>query len=141
MELEKILVPVSGNSADEETIKLACSLAKKSKAKIYVVYVIQVKRSLPLDAGIESEIKKAEDVLTRAEDIAAEEDYEVETDLLQAREVGPAIVDEAMEREVNLILMGIGYKKRFGMFSLGMAVPYILKEASCRVMLLREPPP
>lgn len=141
MELDKILVPVSGNSADEEAIKLACSLAKKSKAKIYVVYIIQVKRSLPLDAEIESEIKKAEEVLTRAEDIAAEEDYEIETDLLQAREVGPAIVDEAMERDVNLILMGINYKKRFGVFSLGIAVPHILKEAPCLVMLLREPPP
>lgn len=141
MELDKILVPVSGNSADEEAIKLACSLAKKPKAKIYVVYIIQVKRSLPLDAEIESEIKKAEEVLTRAEDIAAEEDYEVETDLLQAREVGPAIVDEAMERDVSLILMGINYKKRFGAFSLGVAVPHVLKDAPCRVMLLREPTP
>lgn len=139
MELTKILVPVSGNSADEEALKLACSLAKKSKAKIYVVYIIQVKRSLPLDAEIGSEIRKAEEVLSRAEDIAAEQDYEVETDLLQAREVGPAIVDEAMERDVDLILMGIGYKKRFGIFSLGVAVPHVLKEAPCRVLLCREP--
>lgn len=138
MELDRILVPVSGDKADEETVKLACSLAKKSKAKIYVVYVIQVKRSLPLDAEIDSEIKKAEEVLSRAEDIAAEQDYEVETDLLQAREVGPAIVDEAMEKDVNLILMGIGYKKRFGVFSLGVAVPHVLKEAPCRVLVLRE---
>lgn len=138
MELDRILVPVSGSSADEEAVKLACSLAKKAKAKIYVVYVIQVKRSLPLDAEIDSEVKKAEEVLTRAEDIAAEQDYEVETDLLQAREVGPAIVDEAMEKDVNLILMGIGYKKRFGVFSLGVAVPHVLKEAPCRVLVLRE---
>lgn len=141
MEFDRILVPVSGSSADAEAIKLACSLAKKSKAKIYVVYIIQVKRSLPVDAEIESEIKKAEEVLTRAEDIASELDYEVETDLLQAREVGPAIVDEAMERDVDLILMGIGYKKRFGVFSLGVAVPHVLKEAPCRVLIYREPVP
>jgi len=139
MEFDRILVPVSGSSADAEAIKLACSLAKKSKAKIYVVYIIQVKRSLPLDAEIEPEIKKAEEVLTRAEDIASEQDYEVETDLLQAREVGPAIVDEAMEKDIDLILMGIGYKKHFGVFSLGMAVPHVLEEAPCRVLLYREP--
>ncbi len=139
MEFNRILVPVSGSKADEEAIKLACSLAKKSKAKIYVVYIIQVKRSLPLDAEIEPEIKRAEEVLTRAEDIASEQDYEVETDLLQAREAGPAIVDEAMERNVDLILMGIGYKKRFGVFSLGVAVPHVLKEAPCQVLLYREP--
>lgn len=141
MEPNKILVPVSGDSADEEAIKLACSLGKKAKAKIYVVYIIEVKRSLPLDAKIDSEIKKAEEVLTRAEDIATEVDYEIETDLLQAREIGPAIVDEAMERDIDLILMGMTYKKRFGVFSLGDAVPYVLKEAPCRVLLCREPTP
>jgi len=139
MELKRILVAARGNGADEEAVKLACDLAKKSKAEIYVVYIIEVKRSLPLDAVIESEVQKAEEVLTRAEDIAAERDYEVETDLIQAREAGSAIVDEAMERDVDLILMGLTYKTRFGVFDLGRAVPHVLKEAPCRVMLCREP--
>ena len=139
MKLKRILVAARGNGADEEAVKLACDLAKKSKAGIYVVYIIEVKRSLPLDAVIESEIQKAEEVLTRAEDIAAELDYEVETDLIQAREAGPAIVDEAMERDVDLILMGLTYKTRFGVFDLGRAVPHVLKEAPCRVLLCRDP--
>jgi nucleotide-binding universal stress UspA family protein len=139
MRLERILVAVSGRDADVEAVKLACDLAKKSKAKVYVVYVIEVKRSLPLDAVIEPEIEKAEKVLTSAEDIAADREYEVETDLIQAREVGPAIVDEAMEREVDLILMGVTYKKRFGVFGLGRVIPYVLEEAPCRVLLCREP--
>ena len=139
MRLDRILVAANGKDADEEAVKLACDLAKKSKAKVCVVYVIEVKRSLPLDAVIESEIRKAEEVLARAEDIAADKDYEVETDLIQAREVGPAIVDEAMERSVDLILMGVTYKKRFGAFSLGRVIPYVLEEAPCRVLLCREP--
>jgi len=139
MKLERILVAANGKDADVEAVKLACDLAKKSKAKVYVVYVIEVKRSLPLDAVIESEIEKAEKVLTRAEDIAADRDYEVETDLIQAREAGLAIVDEAMERQVDLILMGVTYKKRFGVFDLGSAIPHILEEAPCRVLLCREP--
>jgi len=139
MKLERILVAASGKDADVEAVKLGCDLAKKSKAKVHVVYVIEVKRSLPLDAVIESEIEKAEKVLTRAEEIAADRDCEVETDLIQAREVGPAIVDEAMERGVDLIVMGVTYKKRFGVFSLGRVIPYVLEEAPCRVMLCREP--
>ncbi len=139
MKLERILVAVSGKDADVEAVKLACNLGKKSKAKIYVVYVIEVKRSLPLDAVIESEIHKAEEVLARAEDIASDRDCEVETDLIQAREAGPAIVDEAMERGVDLILMGVTYKRRFGSFSLGRVIPYVLEEAPCRVLLCREP--
>jgi nucleotide-binding universal stress UspA family protein len=139
MRLERILVAVSGKDADAEAVKLACNLAKKPKAKIYVVYVIEVKRSLPLDAVIESEIAKAEKILARAEEIASDKDYEVETVLIQGRDAGPAIVDEAMEREVDLILIGFTYKKRFGVFNLGRVIPYILEEAPCRVLLCREP--
>jgi len=50
MGFNKILVPVCGTEADEEGIKLACVLAKKAKGKICAVYVITVKRSLPLEA-------------------------------------------------------------------------------------------
>lgn len=128
-----------GTAADEEAVQLACELAKKSKAEIYVVYIIEMNRSLPLDAVIESDIAKAEQILTRAEDIAAENDYEIETDLIQSREAGPAIVDEARERNVDLILMGLRYKKRFGSFNLGRAIPHVLEEAPCRVLLLRAP--
>lgn len=138
MKLNRILVAIRGNTADEEAVKLACELARESKAEIYVVYVIEVNRSLPLDAVMEADIEKAEKILTRAEDIAAENDYEVETDLVQARDAGPAIVDEARERNADLILMGLYYKKRFGTFNMGRTVPHVLEEAPCRVLLLRE---
>ena len=139
MEFHKILVPVSGTEADGEAMRLACRLAKKNKARIWAVYIIAVKRSLPLDAEIESEIRKAEEILDHVESVAEEQDFEVETDLLQAREVAPSIVDEAVERGADLILMGVTYKKRFGQFSLGNVVPYVLKNAPCHVILYHQP--
>ena len=131
-------MPVSGTEADAETVKLACRLAKKDKGKVWAVSVVTIKRALPLDAEIDSEIKKAEEILDKAETVAGEEDYEIETDVLQAREVGPAIVDEAVERGVSLILMGITYKQRFGQFSLGNVVPYVLKNSPCPVILYQQ---
>lgn len=139
MKIYKILVPVSGEDADEETIELACKLAKETKGKVHVAYVIQVKRSLPLDAEIEHEVRRAEEILSRAEKVADEQDYEIKTDLLQTREIGPAIVDEAMEHGIDLILLGMGYRKRFGQFNPGETVSYVLKNAPCRVLLLRQP--
>lgn len=94
---------------------------------------------MPLDAEVKPEIEKGEEILDRAERIAEEEDYSVETDLLQARDVGPAIVDEAIERGVDMVMMGLGYRKKFGEFSLGSTIPYVLKNAPCFVMLCREP--
>ena len=138
MEFDKILVPVTGTQADDEATRLACRLTKKNKGKIWAVYVITIKRSLPLDAEIEPEIRKAEGILDHIASVAEEEDCEVETDLLQAREAGPTIVDEAAEREVDLILMGVTYKRHFGQFSLGNVVPYVLKNAPCRVILYHQ---
>jgi len=139
MEFSKILVPVIGVEADKEAVQLACRLVKKGKGKIYAVYVTTIKRSLPLDAEIESEIKKAEGILDHIEIFAEEQDYEIETDLIQAREAGPAIVDEAVERKIDLLIMGVSYKRHFGQFSLGNVVPYVLKHAPCRVMLYHQP--
>jgi nucleotide-binding universal stress UspA family protein len=136
MEFHRILVPVAGTKADEGAVELACSLAKrKNKSKIFAVHVIPVERSLPLDAEIEPEIGKAEDILARAESIAQEWGCDMETDILQAREVGPAIIDEATEHEVDLILVGVTYKKHFGQFCLGDVLPYVLENALCRVIL------
>ncbi|MBA7620808.1 hypothetical protein ES703_28163 [subsurface metagenome] len=138
MEFHRILVPVIGTEADEEAIKLACRLAKQDKSQVYAVYIITMGRELPLDAEIESEIKKAEDMLNHIESLAEEQGCRIETDLLQARDAGPAIIDEAMEREVDLILMGAAYKRRFGEFSLGEVVPYVLKNALCCVILYHQ---
>jgi nucleotide-binding universal stress UspA family protein len=91
-----------------------------------------------LDAEIEPETETGEKVLKGAERIGDEMDCVVETDLLQAREVGPAIVDEAVEQGIDLIIIGMPYKKRFGEFDLGNTVPYVLKNAPCRVLIWRE---
>ena len=138
MEFHKVLVPIVGTEADEEAMRLACRLAKKDKGKIWSVYVITIKRALPLNAEIEPEIQKAESILDHIEMIAEEQDYEVETDILQGREAGPAIIDEAIERDIDLILMGVKYKKRFGQFSLGDVVPYVLKNSPCPVILYHQ---
>lgn len=140
VDFHNILVPVAGTEADDEAIRLACRFARRVKGKIRAVFVITVKRALPLDAAIESESTRAEQILARAQNVADEEDYEIDTDLLQAREAGPALIDEAAERGADLILMGIKYKRVFGQFSLGSVVPYILENSPCRVILYHLSP-
>ena len=138
MDFTRILVPVTGTQADEEAIELACRLAKQDKGEIHAVYIITMKRDLPLDTEIKTEIQRAEDILAGIEKVATMGSYRVDTELLQAREAGSAIVNEAAEREVDLILIGIAYKVRFGEFSLGEVVPYVLKNSPCRVILYQS---
>ena len=39
---------------------------------------------------------------------------------------------------MDLILLGITYKKRFGEFDLGQTAPFVLKHAPCRVWVCRQ---
>lgn len=139
MEFKKILVPLNGGKLDDDVIQLACQLARPSKGQVYVTYVIQLERTLSLDVEVRSEVDKGEEALDAAECCAETCHWEVIPDLLQSRAVGPAVVNEAAERDIDLIILGLGYKTRFGEFSLGDIVPYVLKNAHCRVILLRDP--
>ncbi len=141
MEFDKIMIPIGGHGVCESTVKVACGIGRKSVTIIHVVYVIQLKRGLSLDAEVDYEIRKAEEVLGQARDVAAKEKCEIETGIIQAREAGPAIVDEATDIEVDLILMGMEYERPFGIFSLGDVMPYILRKAPCPVLIIREAPP
>lgn len=138
MPLAKFLVPVSGGKVDDDTVRLACTIAQATKGKVFVIYVIEVARTLPLDADLEVDNKKAEELLARAEKIAETIGCPVETEILQARETGPAIVDEAIERGADVVIMGLRYEKRFGDFDMGKIIPYILRNAPCRVLVWRE---
>ena len=138
IEARRILVPIKGNPTDDEVIQLALELGRRSKAQVFAIHVIEVKRTLPLDAELQEEAERGEDVLNRAEQVADQAGLSIHTDLLQARDVGPAIVDEALERGIDLIVLGITYKKRFGEFDLGKTAPYVLKHAPCRVWVCRQ---
>lgn len=137
--VRSILVPVDGSPASMDAITLACSIAKKNKGKVYAVHVIEVKRSLPLDAELTDEATNGEGVLTRAERVANEADFKIEGELLQAREAGHAIVDEAMERGIDLILMGAEHKAPLGEYQMGRLTQYVVKAAPCNVWLWRHP--
>ena len=141
MELNRILVAAGGDGADQVAVEVACKIGKKSKAKVFIVFVIEVNRALPVDAIIKADVEKAEKVLQEAEEYALDNDYDVETEIIQARDVGPAIIEVARERNVDLIVMSMNYKKRFGLFTMGRAIPHVLEEAPCRVIICREPKP
>ena len=137
LRLKDILVPVDGSEAGFDALALACMLAKRNKGTVYAVYVIEVARTLPLDAELTPEAKQGEDILTRAEQVADSLDFEVAGELLQARDAGHAIVDEAIERGVDGIVLGMGYKRPLGEFQMDPRAQYIIKNAPCQVIVSR----
>jgi nucleotide-binding universal stress UspA family protein len=141
LRIKNVLVPVDGSRAGFSALALALHLAKRNKGTVYAVYVIEVARNLALDAEMPSEARSGEDVLTEAERVADEMDYKVSGELLQARDQGHAIVDEAADREVDAIVMGVGLELMLGEFQMGMAAQYVVRNAPCQVLLFRESVP
>ncbi|HYM98047.1 MAG TPA: universal stress protein [Candidatus Sulfotelmatobacter sp.] len=135
---KKVLVAVGGQPIDAETVRLACRKTVPQGGRIYGVHIIEVNRSLPLGAVMDEVVERGEQILDEVEKLASASQLPVETELVQARDTGPALVDEAVEWGADLIVMGLPYKRRFGEFNLGKTVPYVLKNATCRVMLFRE---
>lgn len=137
--LKRILVPVEGKPTDEDSIRLACALAKRDKAEIWLLYVIEVRRNLPIDADLAEEVAAGEQVLEEMQQFSEKIGCRVDTDLLQAREAGAAIVNEAVERNADLIVMGVPYTEKFGEYCVEPRAQFVLEHAPCRVILTREP--
>jgi nucleotide-binding universal stress UspA family protein len=137
--LKTLLVPIDGSESSLMAVEFACNLAKRNRGKVHVVHVIEVRRALPLDADLVSEAQRGEEILAQAEMAAKRQDFEVDGDLLQARDAGHAIVDEAVERQVDAIILGVPFRRPFGEFELGKVPSHVLKTAQCEVVLLRMP--
>lgn len=141
MKFNRALVLVTGEDTDSRAVSVAADLVRESRGKLLLIYVIRIDRSLPLDADLPREVEKAERALNAAEAIARLTRNDVESEMLQARDIGPAIVHEAAVRDVDGIIIGSPYPTRNGEYSLGMDIPYVLEYAACNVVFLREAVP
>ncbi len=139
MKVSSVLVSVSGDSCDEEMVRLACDLLESSRSMIHILYVIEVERGFPVDAEVTPAAAKGEQVLKDMESVARNYKCHMEAKLVQARKAGTAVVQEAVDKGVDAIVVGTSYKRPFGSYSLGESIPYILKNAPCRVIVSRDP--
>jgi len=138
MPFNRVIAVVSDDPSDINTISRAADIVRDDHGQLFVVYVIKVERSLPLDAEIEEQVARGEQVLHRSERLARLPRSDIVSQLLQARMIGPAVVHEAIVRDADAIVIGTSYPTEFGAFSLGSDIPYILEHAPCDVILWRE---
>jgi nucleotide-binding universal stress UspA family protein len=136
----RAVLALNGGTSDARIVRLVAQYAKLTKAELIAVHVVEIDWTLPLDADIASRSEEVQRVLDTAESVAEEYKLVLEPVLLQARDVGAAIVDEAMERSADLLVVGLPYRKRFGgEFAIGRTIPYILQNAPCAVWVVRDP--
>ena len=138
MAYKKILVPLAGSAVDHDVVRLAVSIAKGTKAQLFGVHVIEVRWNLPLDAVLDAELDRGEELLADAARVASQAGGELETELLQAREAAAAIIDIARERDCDLVLIGMPYRKRLGRTYVSRTVEDVYLGAPCAVLAYRH---
>jgi K+-sensing histidine kinase KdpD len=134
-----IAVVIGNEKLDFDLVRLGCRMAKSAKRKVHLVHVIEVPRTLPLKADLKKESEKADKLLSSALQIAEHIGCEAIAEVVQAREAGSAIVEEAKDHNCALILIGLTRRNNQG-GDIGKTVPYVLTHAPCRVWLVQDPP-
>lgn len=141
MAWKHILVPVQGTVVDADVVRLAVTIGKPSRAEITAVHVIEVRWNLALDAVLEPELDRGEELLAVAARIAEQAGGSIRTELLQAREAAAAIVDTARSQGADLIVLGMPHRTRLGRVYVGRTVQEVYVAAPCAVLAYRQEQP
>jgi nucleotide-binding universal stress UspA family protein len=136
--LTRILVPLlNKNETTDRIVALATQMVRHRNGNVEVLAVLEVPFMLPLDARVEEDEKAALDALDRAESVAMQNATRVRKRILKARNAGAAIVREAEDKAVDLIIMAnTPVRVRGNMQQIDPAVDYVMRNAPCEVLVL-----
>ena len=137
LEYRRLLVPIVPGQPSDAAMDVACRLAAERGSRIVALSVLEV----PLDLALTAELPEAEAEANRELDeaMAIGDSYGVRvlTRIERAHAAGPAIVTEADARDAEIIVLGSPRRmltaQQAAVF--GKTVDYVLKHASCRVLV------
>jgi nucleotide-binding universal stress UspA family protein len=130
-----ILVVFSEDIHSEPMMVLAARLARRERADLLAVYVVEVPLILPQSAEMPGEDRRGYDALATADAIAHHNGVTIRTELLHTRQVGPAVVDLAKREGANLIVLGSYREGKYTGAPLGRAIEAIASSAACDVLI------
>jgi nucleotide-binding universal stress UspA family protein len=114
---------------------LACQLATERNSSIDALYVIEVPLNLPIDASLPEERERARQVLERAAQAADMFKVQLTPVIVTARSAGRAIVETAIERRSEVIVLGSQGKRRIADKVFGRTIDYVLDNLPCEAII------
>ena len=138
LEFRSILVPIASGYASDEAMDFACRLAAERRASIVALTAIEVPLEQPLDAELPEDVREANEQLDEARAIGDSYGVTVIGRIARTRNIGRAIVDEAIRRNSEIIVMAGPRRvqlQRGRRQIFGDAVDFVLRHAPCRVMV------
>ncbi len=133
--IRKILVPTSGTLYSERGIELACRLGEEQKAEVYLIHVIEIPRTLPMDAPMPEAERRAQEILNEGESIVTLRGLPGKGGVKRGRVAGEEIIRAARDWDADLIVMGIRSEIRMAQEILGRTSDLVLRRAPCEVIV------
>jgi nucleotide-binding universal stress UspA family protein len=132
-------VPLKLGPIGDEVLATAIRLAEEVGSSITALHVVRVPLDQPLHARLHEEEERAATSLAEAKALGAEHGVTVEDVLVRSRSIGGAIVETAVERGADLILLGSSPRWRRQSRFFSPTVDYVLRKAPCEVMVVAYP--
>ena len=139
-EFGRILVPLKLGDIGEEMVATAIALAKERPRRDPGDHrrprpaEVRARGSLPPDVAA-----RVDSALEEARLLGEEHGVDVRTDVVRARSIGHAIVDEARRREVDLVVVGSAARWRRQSRFFSPTVDFVLRRAPCEVLVVAFP--
>ncbi len=140
IEYRSIVVPVVRSAESEEALVTAARLAGERRAKVAVVHVIEIPMELPLSARVPEVERAAHELLDDARALVESRGVRAVTRVVRARSAGQAIIDDAVQRNAELIVIGAprrGLSRRAPVF--GGTTRHVLKHSPVRAIVVGGP--
>jgi APA family basic amino acid/polyamine antiporter len=139
-EFHRILVPMKVGDIGEEMVATAIALAKERDAEIEAITVVRVPRKYELEGALPGDVAvRADASLEEARALGLDHGVEVRGDVVRARSIGHAIVDEAERRHADLIVLGSSPRWRRQSRFFSPTVDFVLRNAPCEVLVVAFP--
>ena len=135
--IKRILVPTIGNVFAGREVELACRLGQEQKAAILLAYLLEVPRTLPLDASMPEEEAKAREALELAKTIVDLHGLSSTMETLRARVAGEKIAQVAREEDVDLIVVGMRPGMGLAYETFARTVDVLMRKAPCELLIDR----
>jgi APA family basic amino acid/polyamine antiporter len=137
---QRVLVPLKFGPIGEEMMATAVALAKDHEAEVEAITVVRVPRKFTLEGPLPPEVaERAAAAMEEARALGEDHGVEVKTEIVRARSIGHAIVDEAARRRSDLIVLGSSPRWRRQSRFFSPTVDHVLKNATCEVLVLAFP--
>ncbi|MBI5272882.1 MAG: universal stress protein [Chlamydiia bacterium] len=150
LRIEKIKIPeykpirianiltVTRLNASTESLQTAFQLAYLHKAKVSVVYILEVPYALPMDSAMPKREQMAEAALKRAEAISREFHVSADLQLIRSRSVDAALLRLVERGEFDLVVLGAEHKEMRRPGGFAAQAEKFFKDSNCRVLLCRS---